>query len=396
MADLYEKYKEELPGRILDDIKKESESNKLTNKEIEEVVKIAKEEYELAKMSPGESIGIITAESFGEPSTQMTLNTIHFVGVAEMNITLGLPRLVELFDARKEPSTPAMEVHLQENYKKDPNLAKKVAANIKETLLGEVISQFNINMLKNQVEAKLDKGQMRNLNITPTQLSNAVTTELKGVSISLRDDTLTIKPKLKEDEQPINELFKVKEKAKDTYIKGIKGIINVLPVKMEGEYVIYCSGSNLEDVMAMKEVDATRTISNDIFEIARVLGIEAARQAIINESLKVIENQGLDIDIRHIMFIADVMTAIGIVKGITRSGVTSEKESVLARASFETPIKHIVNAAMMGEIDNLNSVVENVMLNQPVPLGTGLPGLLAKMRAKVQKEDKKEKKKAKK
>jgi len=128
----------------------------------------------------------------------------------------------------------------------------------------------------------------------------------------------------------------------------------------------------------LEEVDAYRATTNNIFEIEQVLGIEAARQAIINEIFKVIESQGLNVDVRHIMLVADTMCVSGTLKGITRYGVVSEKSSVLARASFETPIKHIINAALVGEVDNLNSVVENVMVNQPVPIGTGLPSLSVK------------------
>ena len=115
-----------------------------------------------------------------------------------------------------------------------------------------------------------------------------------------------------------------------------------------------------------------------MFEIADVLGIEAARSAIIREAQGVISSQGLSVDVRHIMFLADVMTRGGQVRGITRTGITGEKESVLARASFETPLKHIINAGLIGERDDLSSVVENVILNQPIPVGTGLPGLVAK------------------
>jgi len=132
-------------------------------------------------------------------------------------------------------------------------------------------------------------------------------------------------------------------------------------------------------VLDLDVVDPARTISNDIHEIRDVLGVEAARQAIIQEVYKVIEMQGLNVDIRHIMLVADTMCAGGRIKGITRYGVVSEKASVLARASFETPIKHLINAAVRGEIDDLNSVVENVMLNQAVPIGTGLPGLITKV-----------------
>ncbi len=153
-------------------------------------------------------------------------------------------------------------------------------------------------------------------------------------------------------------------------------------MRKDGELIIVCACTNLKDVMKVPEIDTKRTTSNDIHEIKKVLGIEAARQAIIKESLAVIENQGLDIDIRHIMFLADLMTNGGTVKGVTRGGITGEKESVLARATFETPITHIINASLIGERDNLNSVIENVIVNQPIPIGTGLPGLIAKMKEK--------------
>ncbi|MBW2993771.1 DNA-directed RNA polymerase subunit A'', partial [Candidatus Woesearchaeota archaeon] len=128
------------------------------------------------------------------------------------------------------------------------------------------------------------------------------------------------------------------------------------------------------------EVDKTRTTTNDIYEITAMLGIEAARQAIINEVYKVIEAQGIAVDIRHIMLVSDAMCTMGGIRGITRYGIVREKASVLARASFETPIKHIINAALIGEVDKLDSVIENVMLNQPVPVGTGLPGLITKVK----------------
>jgi DNA-directed RNA polymerase subunit A" len=73
------------------------------------------------------------------------------------------------------------------------------------------------------------------------------------------------------------------------------------------------------------------------------------------------------------------MTNTGEVKGVTRIGIIAQKSSVLARATFETPIKQFVNATIKGNKDNLTSVIENIILNQPVPIGTGLPGLLVKV-----------------
>ncbi len=320
--------------------------------------------------------GLETFTTFEGIVTHNTLNTFHFAGVAELNVTVGLPRLIEIFDARKTPSTPRMEVFLKTKYSHDPKLARKVATQIKETKLKEIATEFSINLAKASVEIKLDYKRMKDLGLKETELITILSQNTKNVNIKIERENLVFYPKLKEYD--LGEVFKLKEKAKDSYISGVKGITQVLPMKKDNEFMILCAGSNLKDMLKIDEIDEKRTITNDIVEIQDVLGIEAARQSIINEALKVIEDQGLDIDVRHLMFLADVMTVTGTVKGITRSGITSEKESVLARASFETPIKHIINAALIGEHDPLNSVVENVILNQPVPLGTGLPRLIVK------------------
>ena len=114
-------------------------------------------------------------------------------------------------------------------------------------------------------------------------------------------------------------------------------------------------------------------------EVANVLGIEAARELIISEISKVLNMQGLDIDIRHLKLVADAMTNVGKVKGVTRMGIIAQKSSILARAVFETPVKQFVNASIKGSKDKLVSVIENIILNQPIPIGTGLPGLLVKV-----------------
>ena len=102
-----------------------------------------------------------------------------------------------------------------------------------------------------------------------------------------------------------------------------------------------------------------------------------------NAIRKTIEAQGLDIDARHLKLVADAMCFVGEVSGSTRMGIISQKSSVLARASFETPIKHFVNATLKSTKDELSSVIENIILNQPIPVGTGLPGLLVKVTGKL-------------
>ena len=377
---IYDEYTEFIPGIILDEVKEECKEKRLDNIKVRAILEGVKTAYENAKISPGEAIGTITAESFGEPGTQMTLDYFHFAGVAEMNVTLGLPRLIELFDARQNPTTPRMEIFIKSKYNKDPKKVRQVASKIKEYKLKEIALEFSINLAKITVEIKLDTKKVKEVGTNYDIIAKAIIQDLKGAQVSKEGETIVIKPKT--SESLLREVFRIKEKVKDTIVSGVKGVTHVLPIKRDNEFIILCAGTNLAEVLKLEEVDDKRTISNDIMEINKVFGIEAARQSIIRESLKVIEGQGLDIDMRHIMLLADVMTSTGRIRGVSRGGISGEKESVLARASFETPIKHLINASLIGEKDELNSVIENVILNQPVPLGTGLPKLVVKMEKK--------------
>ncbi len=368
-----------LPIHLTQELDDNARKFKLNDKQKKEATERITQLFTDAKIAPGEAIGIITAESFGEPSTQMTISSFHFAGVGEMNITVGLVRLIEVFDARKIPSTPKMEIYLKPKYH-TVETVREIAMKIKETKLGDLVETISVNIAKGSIDIDLDRKALRDLDLKPAFVLQKITDGIKGMAVKENKDTISLKPKDKE--LPISEIYKLKEKAKNITIRGIKGISQILPVKEDAGYVVHCAGSNLKEALTLDEAENEKTMTNHLFEIQNTLGIEAARTAIINESLKVIKDQGLDIDIRHIMFLADVMTHGGEIKGVTRTGITGEKESVLARASFETPIKHIINASLIGERDDLTSVVENVIINQPVPLGTGLPGLIAKAPAK--------------
>ena len=382
MSSVYDEFKE-LPESFIEEVKEKSKG--MNASDVKKVLKRVQEEYEKAKIQPGEAIGVVTAESFGEPGTQMILRVFHFAGVAEVSLTLGLTRLIELFDARKKPSTPLTKIYLKHGFRTDLEKVKAIAALIKETQLKDITDEFSFNLNQFRIEVALNRKEMKDLKITETQVLNVLKELFKDLDIKGDGGLLKIRPKEKDS---LTTLYKVKEKLKYVTIKGIKGVGQVTPVKQENDYVIFCTTDDLKHIFEVEGVDATKTTANNPFVVADLLGIEAARQIIIDEAVEVIKNQGLDIDIRHIMFLADVMTNTGIIKGITRTGITSEKESVLARASFETPIKHLVNASLIGERDNLNSVIENVMLNQPVPLGTGLPDLVATMKEDALKKKK--------
>lgn len=212
-----------------------------------------------------------------------------------------------------------------------------------------------------------------------------------GYKIRERDDGITINA----GDMDFKEIYKLKEKLKKTIISGVKDVKQVIIVKRENNFVIITLGSNLKKILEFKEINPERLVSNDLYEMEEVFGIEVARQLIINEIYEVLNTQGLDIDMRHLKMIADAMTNAGEVKGVTRMGIIAQKSSILARATFETPVKQFVNATVKGSKDKLSSVIENIILNQPVPIGTGLPGLLVKVIGSLVK-DESEKKEAKK
>ena len=374
MEDVFNEYEDVLPLSIIEDIKSQAPKG-IAKTKLKKVLDLAVEEYNNMQVEAGECVGIISAESIGEPGTQMTLNTFHFAGVSEMNVTTGLPRIIEVLDGSQSLSTPMMEIYLQEPYKSGTDI-KKAAQLVKETTLQDVASEFVISIPDSTIEVKLDPEKMEPLSLTADKVQKYIDASVKGASAKLKDGALLIKPKGKD--VTVNELYKLKEKFKTLYVAGVKGIKQVLPVKRGDEFIIITAGTNMKSVLELEFVDGTRTISNDIFEIYAVLGVEAAREAVVREVFKIITEQGLNVDVRHLMLVSDTMCVTGKLKGITRYGIVSQKSSVLAKASFETPIKHIINAALVGEKDDLNSVVENVMLNQPVPIGTGLLRLVTK------------------
>lgn len=355
--------------------------------------KLAKERYSKIQLDPGEAIGVISAQSVGEPGTQMTMRSFHFSGVAELNVTLGLPRIIEVLDARKIPSTPTMHIYLKSPYNKDKNKADQIAQQIKQTVLEDVTNQYSVDLAQGEINILFDKDELKRRSLTLNKVYEQLSDQLKSAEVKKKTASISIILKDKD----IKKLYKLKEKLRNIIISGISGITDVLAYKNENdEFIIQTFGSNLRDVAEIKTVDFARTRTNNFYEIESVLGVEAVREAILWEVMNILDQEGMNVDERHISLISDLMTRDGRIKGITRHGITKEKESVLARAAFEIPLTHLIDAAVSGEKDNLVSIVENVMINQPVPIGTGLPELFVKMDGVKPKPSKTTKKKAKK
>ncbi len=328
------------------------------------------------KVPSGEAVGVVTAQSFGESSTQMVLNVFHSAGVAEMQVTQGLPRLIEIFDARKEPSSPQMEVYLDKEHNNEKD-ARVIAEKIKEVRLEEIASEIKLDFSGKKIEIELDNAALRSVHVGAQKITERLNE--KGFEVKNKDTKLI----LATPDMDFKAMYKLKEKLRKTIISGLKNISHVVVAHRGSDFVVITAGSNLKDILEVKGVDQNKVFTNNIHEVADVLGIEAARQAIVIEINKVLDGQGLDINERHLDLVADAMTSTGTVRGVTRMGIISHKSSIFARAAFETPDKQFINATIQGKKDELASVIENIMLNQPVPVGTGLPGLLVKVTGRL-------------
>jgi DNA-directed RNA polymerase subunit A" len=412
--------------KVICDIASRIRGIEVSEEKQKEILRRTHEKFSEHMMDPNESAGIIAAQSIGEPGTQMTMRTFHYAGVAEINVTLGLPRLIEIVDARRQPSTPVMTVYLKPDFARDQDRVKRLAAEIETTQMKD-IAKYEADTDEMKLIFKLDEKKMDQHSVMWNAVVEKVrkfgfidVADLRGVAkdhakvidrlvkpkaralVRFDSAELTVTvglnweqmiPEIAErfntderdtvyDKISIQPSYVEMQKIWDTMrmlkISGVNNINRAIIKKDNDEWVIYTEGTNLQEVLERPEVDETRTWTNSIQEVFEVLGVEAARHAIISEAHRTLSEQGLSVDIRHIMLVADLMTADGDVKAIGRHGISGRKSSVLARAAFEITAAHLLHAALTGEEDQLRGVAENIIVGQPVTLGTGAVNLIYK------------------
>lgn len=371
-----EEVKNILPPKLFKEMQEAFKEFKLSSSQKTKAKKRILEVYRNSCYDPGEASGVVAAQSISEPATQLVMRTFHIAGAAEIKVTLGLPRLIEIFDARRTPKIPIMTVYLKKGHN-TMEKAHKVASEIQQTTLGDIADNASIDLLNMQIVIPIDFDALKERGLTMKKLENIVPGAVEGKSVKQKYKVKILKEKITikslDEDITVKGLQKIKSKLlKKTHVKGVKKVSEVRVNQQGSEWVLTTLGSNLKDVLEVPGVDTTRTTSNNMHEIIKVLGVEAARQAIIDFGVNTLEAGGLNVDVRHIMLVADAMTADGIIRPIGRYGIAGIKGSVLARANFEETIKHLTRAAIRKETDELNSIIENVMINQVVPVGTGL------------------------
>ncbi|AJF60328.1 MAG: DNA-directed RNA polymerase subunit A'' [Candidatus Diapherotrites archaeon] len=370
-GDVIERF--DLPLLVKEHVETLVKEHSLSKKEEEELLKKLRSTYALLKVESGEAVGIVTAQSLGEPGTQLTLRTKHYAGAAEVSVGSGIQRVEEIVDGRSKARYPTMTIYIEdENLKKDFDKCDAFAKSLIDVRLLDVVS-VREELGKGKVSIEMLKEEARERNIKLDDLAEKIEKQLKAKG-KRKENVLEFNFK--------NESFlKIRRninKMLNTRIQGIRGIEKTIVSKDGNEYVVRTRGTNLKAVIKLPEIDGTRTTTNDINEISKVLGIEAGRISIVRELSRVLKENNIAIDVRHIMLLADLMTFDGSIRGIVRTGITREKSSPFARAAFEETVKHLLDAAFAGQLETLDGVVENIIVGQPIKVGTGLVNLVMK------------------
>ena len=391
--------------------------------------------FNQAVVHPGEMVGTIAAQSIGEPATQMTLNTFHYAGVSSKNVTLGVPRLKEIINVATNIKTPNLEVYLLDPYRRSMEMAKEIHSKIEHTTLRKLASVTEIcydpdplnspnehdreimttwNEMEDDDMSKYSPWVLRiqlnlqkkmNKGLSMETITARIMEQFQGdLKCWHSDDNasellilcrIVIDGKEEEDEEDRQDedvfLKRIEHNIlNDISLCGIEKISRAfiseskyMTIDENGsirpdnqEYFLETDGTNLKKVLAYEGVDFTRTYTNFSIEILEVLGIEAARAALLREVRKVIEFDGSYVNYRHLALLVDIMTQSGSLMAISRHGINRTEAGALGRASFEETVELLMAAATDAELDDCKGVSENIMLGQLAPVGTGGFGIV--------------------
>ena len=391
-----------------------------------------------SKISPGEAVGALAAQSIGEPATQMTLNTFHFAGVSsKSNVTRGIPRLKELIHVSKNIKSPNTIIALNDSYSINDNHTNYAKNSLEYVLLKDVVNHCgiyydpdnnrneslisedndlleiykefiaidenedsdNITTYPWIIRMVFDKQLMMEKGIVMEDIYIAVMKyDDEKIHFKYTDDNsknLIARISITSDSEPVNgiqdqtdiiDIFKNinNDILNNIPIKGIEGITDIVIDSKTYKYsndesisknYLISDGVNLINIFNQDIVDFTNTYSNDIIEIYDVLGIEAAREVLINEVSSVVDDAGEYINSRHIEILCDIMTSRGELVSINRQGINRGDIGPLAKCSFEDTTDQLIKSSIFSECDNLMGVSSNIMLGQRIKVGTGFSDL---------------------
>lgn len=363
--------------------------------------------YHSSMIHAGESVGILAAQSLGEKGTQTTLNTFHKAGASEKTVVAGVPRFWEILNATRSPKAASCNIHFTSGNSSIQELRKTIGHSMVEFSLEKLAREMNICIDKQPEEwyevfkimynnnfeqfqhcicIKLKKEILYEYGITLEFIANIIEKQfddVKCVFSPLYIGEIHVYVDTRSIEVPDNiSAFIAPENSHLVYLEdivlpvleklhicGIPGISNIFfTTDQHQKWIVETDGSNFSQILALENVDKTKTMTNNMWEVYETLGVEAARQFLIEEFLNIMSG----IHVAHIKLLVDRMTYAGSISSISRYSMRSEGSGVLAKASFEESFENLLNAAANGERESTNGVSASIICGKLAKFGTGI------------------------
>lgn len=361
---------------------------------IVEIKKQIEYSYYSSQIQPGESVGIITGESIGERQTQMTLNTFHSAGLAISTVLTGVPRFSELLNATKDMRSASCTIYTEEMCKDIKKLKKIIDNKIKQIIFKDIVLSYDYIINSSDYEEWYEEyGILYDKKYKKYEIG--IKCKLNRKVMFLNNITiLDVVEKLKDyvcaytfQDTEIHLFFNKNTEYDDIYylsqiilidlfdiiICGIENIFDIFYQKdTEQNWFVTTKGTNLKEILKLDFVDKKKTISNYMWEINEIMGIEAVRQFLIDEFKFVVSSDGTYINDRHIKILVDIMTQHGIICSVSRYGMKKDNSGALAKASFEQSLDNFIKAGFYSEKDPLHSISSNIMCGKKSKIGTGM------------------------
>ncbi|KAI5169741.1 DNA-directed RNA polymerase II subunit RPB1 [Pancytospora epiphaga] len=395
------------------------------SKNFDSVIEEIKTKIFKARVNANEMVGTLAAQSVGEPATQMTLNTFHLAGVSS-SVTMGVPRFNEIINVSRAIRTPSMRVILKEEFAGSPAAAKLIQTQIEYCSMRHVCTRIQVvydpearstgidsdrkfiedyfempdedldydALGKFIIRLEISRSELVTKNLSLEYIAGKIR-HLYGkkchiITSDENDINLVIRVRFAEggssayygDETPVpsgniledgNLQFygQAQSQIMNIHLQGYENINRAYITGDGDRWCLQTDGINFKTLLSHPSIEGSKLMSNDFMIINSVLGIEAARQSILNELSFVIGSNGSYVNQRHLGLLSDVMTLKGFITGITRHGVNKAGAGALRRASFEETVDILLEAAVSSEHDTSAGITENIMMGQLAPLGTG-------------------------
>jgi DNA-directed RNA polymerase II subunit RPB1 len=403
---------------------------RLSKEMFDEVLRDIRFKYMKSTVHHGEMVGTLGAQSIGEPTTQLTLNTFHSAGTSKANATAGVPRIMELLAATRNPKNPSNIVYLEDSVASDLTSAISKAKELKKTTLRDITKSVRIyydpNPLSKDTAVQEDRDILASyekfsvtqgntcvspwimrLELDKNSMTNYQIIDMTKIQTDIQNnkvlrlfdcihtdtnspDKLVLRIVFLQDmvKNALSLRF-IEEKLLDTPLTGMDGIGRVYVREIKDEviyddkvggytqkkqYVLDTEGVNILDLSTKEGVDPYRTFSNDIHEVLEVFGIETARISLYEEFMEVFATE--PVNYHHMIMLVDQMTYLGHIIEANRTGMRKGENGVLAKSSFEETSKILFNAALSADYDDMRGVSANIMFGQKPPCGTGFVDIL--------------------